>query len=167
MLNGGTCDVGIESTIVDVSGMRPVLLRPGAVSVAALESALDEPLALAGRAAPRAPGTLAAHYAPATPVMLVDADLAPELLHTLARQGKKIAVLSFSTLQPMLPGLTWIAALPDQTGYAHDLYANLRNLDATHSDVIVIERPPQHPEWLAVLDRLTRAAAGSAAFEQP
>jgi len=167
VLDGGACDVGIESTIVDVSGAHPTLLRPGGVSLAALESTLGEPLALASRAAPRAPGTLAAHYAPTTPLMLVDADVAPELVRSLVRQEKKIAVLSFSALQPVLPGLSWIAASPDAGGYAHDLYANLRKLDATHADVIVIERPPPHPEWRAVLDRLTRAAAGSAAFEQP
>jgi L-threonylcarbamoyladenylate synthase len=167
VLDGGACDVGIESTIVDVSGTHPALLRPGGVSLTALESTLGEPLALAGLATPRAPGTLAAHYAPTTPLMLIDADVAPELVRTLVRQEKKIAVLSFSALQPVLPGLTWIAASPDAGGYAHDLYANLRKLDATHSDVIVIERPPQHPEWFAVLDRLTRAATGSTAFEQP
>jgi len=166
VLDGGACDVGIESTIVDVSGAHPALLRPGGISLAAIESALGEPLAIAGRAAPRAPGTLAAHYAPATPLMLVDTDVAPELARTLARQGKRTAVLSFSTLQPVLPGLTWIAASPDPAGYAHDLYTNLRQLDATHSDVIVIERPPEHPDWFAVLDRLTRAAAGSTALEK-
>jgi L-threonylcarbamoyladenylate synthase len=167
VLDGGECDVGIESTIVDVAGMHPALLRPGGISLAALESTLGEPLALADRAAPRAPGTLAAHYAPATPLMLVDADVAPELVRSLARQEKKIAVLSFSALRPVLPGLTWIAASAQAAGYAHALYANLRKLDASNSDVIVIERPPQHPEWYAVLDRLTRAAAGSAALEEP
>ena len=99
--------------------------------------------------------------------MLVDADVAPELVRTLARQEKRIAVLSFSALRPVLPRLTWIAASPEAAGYAHTLYANLRKLDATNSDVIVIERPPQHPDWIAVLDRLTRAATGSAAFEEP
>jgi L-threonylcarbamoyladenylate synthase len=167
ILDGGTCPVGIESTIVDVSGTQPVLLRPGGVSLARLEQALGAPLALPGREAPRTPGRLKAHYAPATPLMLADPDVAPELVRSLARQDKRVAVLSFSALRPLLPGLAWIAAPADAEGYARVLYANLRTLDAAGSDVIVVERPPAQPQWLAVLDRLTRAAAGSGAPDNP
>jgi len=165
VLDGGECEVGIESTIVDVSGPRPTLLRPGGVPLAALEDALGEVLLAPGAAAPRAPGTLAAHYAPGTPLMLVEADVAPELVRSLARQGKKLAVLSFSALQPLLPELKWLAASAAAAEYAHALYANLRELDAAGADVIIVERPPQRPEWLAVLDRLTRAAAGAQALD--
>jgi L-threonylcarbamoyladenylate synthase len=167
ILDGGECAVGIESTIVDVSSARPALLRPGGISLAALEHALGEPVAMPGHEAPRAPGGLKAHYAPATPLMLVDPDVAPELIRSLARQDKRVAVLSFSALRPLLPGLVWVAAAADAESYAHDLYAKLRMLDASGSEVIVVERPPQRPEWLAVLDRLTRAAAGAAPPQQP
>jgi L-threonylcarbamoyladenylate synthase len=167
ILDGGDCAVGIESTIVDVRSDVPVLLRPGGVGREALEAALGMPLALPGESAPRAPGRLKAHYAPATPLMLVDPDVAPELVRSLARQDKRVAVLSFSALRPLLPGLTWIAAPADAAGYAHALYANLRALDAANADVIVVERPPEEPQWQAVLDRLTRAAAGSGAQERP
>ena len=167
VLDGGACAVGIESTIVDVSGAAPALLRPGGVALADLEAALGQPLALAKRDAPRAPGTLKAHYAPVTPLMLVEADVAAELIRSLVRQEKKVAVLSFSAMRPMLPGLHWISAPAEPEGYARALYANLRELDATHSDVIVAESPPQRSEWFAVLDRLTRAAAGSAGIEAP
>jgi L-threonylcarbamoyladenylate synthase len=167
VLDGGACAIGIESTIVDVSGTAPVLLRPGGIALADLETTLGQPLSFAAPDAPRAPGTLKAHYAPVTPLMLVEADVAPELIASLARQEKKIAVLSFSAMRPMLPGLHWISAPAEPEGYAHALYANLRELDATHSDVIVAESPPQRPEWFAVIDRLTRAAAGSAGMEAP
>jgi len=162
VLDGGESDVGIESTIVDVSGDAPVLLRPGGIGLEALEDALGVALAAPGAHAPRAPGTLAAHYAPGTPLMLVEADLVTELVASLSRQEKRVAVLSFSRLRPFAPGLTWVAAPDDPAGYAHALYANLRTLDRSHSDVIVVESPPRRPEWFAVLDRLTRAAAGSA-----
>ena len=162
VLDGGACAVGIESTIVDVSGEIPVLLRPGGITVADLEAALGRSLRLPTRDAPRAPGTLKAHYAPVTPLMLVEADVARELIVSLVRQEKKVAVLSFSAMRPLLPGLNWIAASAEPEGYAHALYANLRELDAMHADVIVVESPPRRPEWFAVLDRLTRAAAGSA-----
>ncbi|MGH8662886.1 MAG: L-threonylcarbamoyladenylate synthase [Burkholderiales bacterium] len=167
VLDGGACAVGIESTIVDISGPQPVLLRPGGIDLGALERALGAPVALPGRSAPRAPGRLKAHYAPATPLMLVEPDMATELIRSLARQDKRVAVLSFSAMRPLLPGLTWLACAADGEGYAHDLYANLRAADASGSEVIVVERPPARPEWAAVLDRLTRAAAGSGAPENP
>lgn len=167
VLDGGECEVGIESTIVDVSGTHVALLRPGGVSRAAIEDALGEPLVAPSSAAPRAPGTLKAHYAPSTPLMLVDADVAPELVRSLVRQDKRVAVLSFSTLRPLLPGLVWVAAPADAAGYAHALYANLRALDASRADVIVVEAPPARPEWTAVIDRLTRAAAGAAPPSAP
>jgi L-threonylcarbamoyladenylate synthase len=167
VLDGGECTVGIESTIVDVSGKQPVLLRPGGIGVDALERTLGAAVAMPGRSAPRAPGRLKAHYAPATPLMLVEHDVAPELIRSLARQDKRVAVLSFSAMRPLLPGLTWLACVPDVERYAHDLYANLRTADASGSEVIVVERPPARPEWAAVLDRLTRAAAGSSGPDTP
>jgi L-threonylcarbamoyladenylate synthase len=167
VLDGGACEVGIESTIVDLSGSKPRLLRPGGVGREALEAVLGEPLDAPGAGAPRAPGTLKAHYAPATDLMLVDPDVAPELIRSLVRQEKRVAVLSFSALRPLLPGLTWIAAPDEASSYAHALYGNLRALDASGADVIVVERPPQRPQWVAVLDRLTRAAAGSGGAESP
>ena len=168
ILDGGACAVGIESTIVDVSGDEPLLLRPGGIELRRLETALGRTLASSARRdAPRAPGTLKAHYAPVTPLMLVEPDIAPELIASLVRQEKKVAVLSFSSMRPLLPGLAWIAAPAEPEGYAHSLYANLRALDASHADVIVVESPRPEPAWLAVLDRLTRAAAGSGAIEAP
>lgn len=167
ILDGGESDVGIESTIVDMSRAVPALLRPGGVLLDALQEALGGQLALPGADAPRAPGTLKAHYAPSTPLMLVDPDVAQELVRSLARQEKRVAVLSFSALRPLLPGLTWIAAPADADGYAHALYANLRALDASHCDVIVVEAPPSGRAWAAVLDRLTRAAAGASAIDAP
>lgn len=162
ILEGGDCDVGIESTIVDIRGGQPVLLRPGGVSIEALRAVLNEEIARPGETAPRAPGTLKAHYAPGTPLMLVEPDVALELVHSLARQGKRLAVLSFSALQPLVSGLTWRVASTAAEAYAHALYANLRDLDAARADMIIVERPPERAEWSAILDRLTRAAAGSA-----
>ncbi|MCC6531265.1 MAG: threonylcarbamoyl-AMP synthase [Burkholderiales bacterium] len=167
VLDGGDCEVGIESTIVDVSGTQPALLRPGGISLAELEQALGAALGAIGTDAPRAPGTLKAHYAPATPLMLVDPDMVPELVRSFARQEKTVAVLSFSTMRALVPGLAWVSAPADAPGYAHALYANLRLLDASGSDLIVVERPPPQPQWLAVLDRLTRAAAGSGPPDTP
>jgi L-threonylcarbamoyladenylate synthase len=160
VLDGGACDVGIESTIVDLSGAHPALLRPGHVTAEQLERVLGVPLAAPHGASPRAPGTLAKHYAPQTPVMLMAPDLLLELAASLTRQGQRVAVLARSALQPVLPGIVWIAAAHTAPQYAHDLYANLRQLDEAGCDALLVEEPPATPEWAAVRDRLTRAAAG-------
>jgi L-threonylcarbamoyladenylate synthase len=166
VLDGGDADVGIESTLIDLSGAGAALLRPGWITVAEIEQALAAPLVAARADAPRAPGTLAAHYAPGTPLALMEGDLALELAASLARQGKRIAVLAFSALRPLTPGLEWIAAPRDAAGYAHALYASLRRLDEAGCDVIIVEQPPQSPEWAAINDRLARAAAGSPAPDE-
>src|SRR5262245_32236094 len=165
VLDGGEADVGIESTIVDLSGREPRLLRPGWIEVRAMEETLGQGFAAAGSDAPRAPGTLAAHYAPGTPPVLAEGDALAELAATFARQGRKVAALAFSTARPLGAGLTWLAAPLGAARYAHDLYANLRRLDAAGCDVLIVERPPQAAEWLAVNDRLTRAAAGNGGLE--
>jgi len=147
VLDGGATDVGIESTIVDLSGAAPALLRPGWITVEQLQDALGMPLASPDTQSPRAPGTLAKHYAPQTPLMVMEADLLLELAASLARQGKRIAVLARSALQPLSPGLTWVASL--------------RQLDEAGCDTILVEAPPQDAAWAAIRDRLTRAAAGT------
>jgi L-threonylcarbamoyladenylate synthase len=160
VLDGGACGLGIESTIVDVSGARAALLRPGSITARELEEALGGPLAPASAASPRAPGMLPKHYAPQTPLMLVERDLVLELAASMARQGR-IAVLARSKLEPLLPEVLWVAAPADPAGYAHVLYANLRALDAAGCIAILVEQPPLAPEWAAIQDRLQRAAAGS------
>jgi len=160
ILDGGATDIGIESTIVDLSRDRPSVLRPGAITERMLEDALGAPLAPPDRASPRAPGMHARHYAPRTPLMVMEADLLLELASSLVRQGKRVAVLARSAQQPLLQGLTWIGAPADPGGYAHALYADLRRLDAAGCDAILAEAPPGDMEWAAVRDRLTRASAG-------
>ena len=167
VLDGGQSDVGIESTIVDVTGAAPVLLRPGHIAAREIEQAAGMPLAAATAQSPRAPGTLAAHYAPATPLLVMESDLLLELAATLTRQGKRVAVLARSALQPLFTGVTWIAAPRDAAAYAHDLYASLRALDAANCDALLVEQLPQRPEWAAVNDRLGRAAAGAQPSSAP
>jgi L-threonylcarbamoyladenylate synthase len=94
---------------------------------------------------------------------LADGDLVLELAAGLGRQGKRVAVLARSSGRPLLPGVEWLAAPPDAAGYAHALYSNLRRLDEAGCDAIVVEKPPQAPEWAAINDRLARASAGTTA----
>ena len=161
VLDGGACEVGIESAIVDLSGAAPTLLRPGLITAAQIEAALGTALALPNAQSPRAPGTLEKHYAPRTPLMLVEAAVINELARSFVRQGQRVAVLARDARQPLITSLTWIAAPATPGGYAHDLYANLRQLDAAGCNVILVEEPPLAIAWVAVRDRLARAAAGA------
>ena len=161
VLDGGACEVGIESTIVDMSREKVSVLRPGWITVRDIETTLGTTLTAPDAQSPRASGTLEKHYSPDTPVMLVESDLIYELASSLMRQGQRVAVLARTAQRPMLPALIWCAAPLDEAGYAHALYANLRTLDAGGADVMMIEEPPLLPTWVAIRDRLMRAAAGS------
>ncbi|MFN9388960.1 MAG: L-threonylcarbamoyladenylate synthase [Betaproteobacteria bacterium] len=160
VLEGEAPAVGIESAIVDLSGARPALLRPGMLGAAALEAVLGEPLAAPGAGAPRASGTLAAHYAPRTRLRL----LAPGALErALAGEGSGAAVLARRAAPAGVLVAAWRAAPADAEGYARHLYASLRELDAVGASCILVEAPPEDPAWEAVRDRLARAAAGAGA----
>jgi L-threonylcarbamoyladenylate synthase len=161
LLDGEPPEVGIESTIVDLTGAVPRVLRPGAITPVMIEAVLEVSVGIGGSDAPRASGTLASHYAPATPLMLMPGDLLLELAASLTRQGKKVAVLARDVTQPLDSGYVWIAAPTDVAGYAHNLYANLRRLDAAGSDVILADALPPTAEWAAVRDRLNRAATSA------
>jgi L-threonylcarbamoyladenylate synthase len=157
ILDGGPCPHGIESTIVAFTGDTPILLRPGALSIDELTRVLGRPPSSGVVGAPRAPGTLATHYAPRTPARLMRPPELAEALAQLARPGAHIAVLAHSVAQPPDFEGTWFDAPTHDTAYAQKLYANLRALDALAADEIWIETPPDGPEWHAVRDRLRRA----------
>jgi L-threonylcarbamoyladenylate synthase len=158
VLDGGACAVGIESSIVDCSRGRPVLLRPGTLTRAQLEAALGEPLAERDADAPRASGTLESHYAPRARVRLMSASMLRDALSVLGNATPKLAVYS-RTVRP--PGRAVAhRAMPDNArAAAFELFAVLRELDALGVQLIWVELPPDTPEWDGVRDRLQRAAA--------
>lgn len=160
VLDGGACEVGIESTIIDLSGGAPVLLRPGRIGIAEIEAVAGQKVAQRTPASPRAPGTLAAHYAPRIPLILAAAGDLARVVGEQARSGP-VAVLARYPQPPESRATLWQTAATDAEIYAHDLYAWLRGLDRSGCARIVVEAPPNRPEWDAVRDRLTRAAAGS------
>ena len=159
VLDGGACDVGLESTIVDLSRGRPVLLRPGGITREDIRHALGTELEERDAQAPRASGTLAAHYAPRTALAIVEA----AALDVELSYPANIAVLALREPPPAARVTAWITAPFDVGRYAHDLYANLRKLDASGAKRIVVEAPPTTRPWEAVNDRLSRAAAGAGA----
>jgi L-threonylcarbamoyladenylate synthase len=159
VLDGGACDVGIESAIVDCSGSRAVLLRPGQIGRERIEAVLGEALDDRGDDSPRASGTLEAHYAPRAKLRLMTAPMLNTALQMLGPSNLKLAVYSRTVRLP--PGLSLRQrAMPLQAERAaHELFAALRELDAEGPDLIWVEEPPPGAEWEGVRDRLARAAA--------
>ncbi len=161
ILDGGACPVGIESTIVDLSGDVPTLLRPGSITRAQLQRAIGRQVVDAGTQAPRASGRLEKHYAPRTPLWVMAAE---ELAAKLGAPCKKrLGVLApLHLLQGCRANVALaIAAAESADDYARSLYANLHRLDTSNAARLVIAAPPAGPEWEAVHDRLRRAEAGA------
>ncbi|WP_075796418.1 L-threonylcarbamoyladenylate synthase [Massilia putida] len=161
VLDGGQSEVGIESTIVDLSRLAthgPVLLRPGHISLDAIAAVIDQVPARPDAAAPRASGTLESHYAPHTPVAMQDTATLADTLSRLQGAGRKVALIHYSDL-PATHAAVRLPASPE--GFAHALYAALRAMDGASADVILVEAPPQDGPWSGVNDRLRRAAHGS------
>jgi L-threonylcarbamoyladenylate synthase len=158
VLDGGPCAVGVESTIVSLLGEPPALLRPGGIAPDEIEAVLGRPLARGGGAL-RAPGLLPAHYAPATRLELLPAGKMSDRAAWIVEQGRRVAVLALSEPGRALPGSAYRETMPGEAAaYARILYARLRALDAAGYDVLLVETPPDTPAWLAVQDRLGRAA---------
>ena len=158
ILDGGGCAIGIESTIVAFVGDQPCVLRPGGIAPDALARVLGRMPRVADASTLRAPGTLATHYAPRTKASLVAPDALRAELERLAERDEVVAVLARTVARPDDFSAPWVRAPQTPEAYAHDLYASLRALDAAKADAILIEAVPDDDAWLAVRDRLARAA---------
>jgi L-threonylcarbamoyladenylate synthase len=168
VLDGGPCELGIESSIVDCTRGRPVLLRPGVLTRAQLEAACGEPVLgkdelpqddSALGSAPRAPGTLASHYAPNAKVRLMDASAIQTALNLLGADAAHIAVYARAVVHIKSAQVLYRRMPDDAAAAAQQLFAVLRDFDAQGVKLIWIENPPAAAEWEGVRDRLGRAAA--------
>ncbi len=176
VLDGGACDVGIESTIVDASRGKPVLLRPGMLTLAALSEVCGMPVsrdtvaaatptetgshapATTGSLAstPAAPGSLASHYAPRARVRLMTL---ADMQTALPTSPKARVALWLRSAWLVPPGVKRLAMPGDAAACAHELFARLHELDAAEVDEIWVETPPVDATWDGVRDRLQRASA--------
>lgn len=162
VIDGGPCAVGLESTILDLSGKQPQILRPGAITLAALAEVLGEmPAGTGEKTTTRAPGRLASHYAPKTPLRLLDSAEIEPVARTHLLSGLPVTVLAMQP--PTVESIVcrWQIIPNDPDKYARMLYACLREADRAGCHCILLECPPATVEWEAVNDRLTRAATGS------
>jgi len=152
ILDGGTCEVGIESTVLSLAGPQPVLLRPGGISRADLEAVMG-PVTTAGdmsAAAHPSPGMHPRHYSPRTRLLLVEDGKVPE-------QGKGIYLRHEHP--PIRSNITVVQMPATAADYAASLYGRLHQADAAGYDWIAVDAPPETPDWEAILDRLGRASA--------
>lgn len=140
-LDGGQCDVGVESTVLDLTVEPPVILRPGGISAEAIEAVIGIALGRGVGESNKSPGQHPAHYRPRTPLKIVD------------------------HLTPEMPGIVFADASPCQIALGSDpvlfqreLYAALHRLDRGQYERVFIKAPPHEPEWAAVWDRIRRAA---------
>lgn len=165
VLDGGQSEVGIESTIIDLSRLPThgaVLLRPGRISAAQIAEVLGDMPAMPDRAAPRVSGSLEAHYAPNTPLALVATEQLSELMQRLSARGRRFALMYYTQSVANSQAAVRLPLNADPQAYAHALYATLRMLDMKSCELILVEQPPQDERWQGVNDRLRRAAFDSA-----
>jgi L-threonylcarbamoyladenylate synthase len=159
VLDGGACELGIESTIIDCSRGRPVLLRPGVLISAQIEAVLGEPLQAADAAAPRASGSLESHYAPQARLRLMATAALGTALGMVGQEPLRLAVYSRTLPLGLAPGVRHRRMPAGAAQAAHELFSVMRELDAEGAQLIWVEEPPPGPEWDGVRDRLRRAAA--------
>ena len=161
ILDGGPCQVGIESTIVDLTGERTTILRPGMVSAFELGKVLGRLPAIGGADAPRVSGSLAAHYAPRTPLALLQPDVVIFAVREAMAANKRIGIIAPMACPLSDERIVWRQISGEAAGFAHDIYALLRELDEMGCARIVVQKPPLNENWRAINDRLQRAVAGS------
>lgn len=164
VLDGGSCQVGVESTILSLVMAEPVLLRPGGITGGQLAKVLGcRPASRTATAADiRAPGLLPSHYAPRTPLTIEPRQrLWPRVKH-LRAQGVRIGLMTLDeSPEDFCPThQTRIIRMPNRPqAYANRLYHSLRSLDGDGNDLLLVEAPPQTEAWMAINNRLLRAAA--------
>ena len=170
ILDGGPTSVGIESTVVSLTGPVPTVLRPGSISIDQLREVVGAVETVSpeakGDAARPSPGMLDRHYAPGAEVRLFDPserDAVFARVSWAAGEERKIGVIAFA---PVHASGTEAVEMPaDAEGYAARLYAALHEMDRAGVEVVWIERVPDAPAWDGVRDRLRRAAASPGSGE--
>jgi len=164
ILDGGPTPVGVESTVLDMTGDSPLLLRPGGIPLESLREALGPVRVVAGadhEAAGRSPGLRYRHYAPRARVILVDPGAGETAIQPWLEAGRQVALVSQRRIALERPRLTLRVMPVDLEAYARDLFALLRELDASGVETIVVEAVSERGLGRTIMDRLRRAAAAS------
>lgn len=162
VVDGGAASVGIESTVVDCTGEQPAILRPGMLHAAEIEAACGIPVHTSTAPAGRSPGQLPIHYAPRAELELTRVDSPTDWKHELEKRNwpvRESRILLYTDIPRDLPSDHVVVIPEDPEAYARALYAELHECDRKGLKHILVEIPPEGPEWVGILDRLHRAAA--------
>jgi L-threonylcarbamoyladenylate synthase len=162
ILDGGECQLGLESTIVAFEGTTVRLLRPGSLTASQIREVVGELTDGAGAPAPRVPGSTPTHYAPATPMTIIPAGEIDAQADVASNGGRRVAVLAQRLPLRAHKYVTWINAGRRPESYGRDLYNNLRTLDKAGCQRILVQGVPDGEAWDAIRDRLLRAATSVA-----
>jgi L-threonylcarbamoyladenylate synthase len=163
ILDGGECQIGLESTIVSCeTGGTVRLLRPGSVTAAQMRAVVGELLVGADSLSPRVPGSTPTHYAPSTPLTIVPPGEIDAQADAASSGGRRVAVLAQRLPLRSHKYVTWINAGRRPESYGRDLYSNLRTLDKAGCQRILVQDVPDGERWEAIRDRLLRAASSLA-----
>lgn len=161
ILDGGACAVGIESTIINLLTTPPQIMRQGAITAAQISKVLQQDVAIntAIQDTVRTAGSDASHYAPNTPVVVLDIVSLITKIYEIQKQNLTCSVISMHVKPNNIDStIHWQTVNDEPVSYAHDLYANLRAHDQLHNNTILIEQVPNSTAWGAIKDRLTRAS---------
>ncbi|GHI02861.1 translation factor Sua5 [Streptomyces cellostaticus] len=159
VLDGGPCEVGVESTIVDATGDIPSILRPGGVTREDLEAVLKRPITVPSTSQVRVPGQHPSHYAPRARVVLVEPEKVVAEAELAQELGHQVGVFLPPSLTDAPVKVHAVVALPASTpAYARGLYGFLRELDQRGCDLIIVSLPTEEGLGLAIANRLRRAA---------
>jgi L-threonylcarbamoyladenylate synthase len=159
ILDGGDCKFGLESTIVSCVDTVPRVLRPGTITLSQLRAVVPEIEGKSDVEAPRVPGTDVKHYAPSTPLSIVTSATLEEVVAQVTAERGRVAVLAMRPPRAANKYMTWVNAGRRADAYARELYVNLRTLDKSGAQGILVEEVPEGEAWDAVRDRLRRAAS--------
>ena len=163
ILDGGTCEIGLESTILGFERENVSMLRPGGIPVTAIELVINKPVQLKKNQSSeiRVSGSLPSHYAPATPLKLYPADKIFQEAQRLSKQDVRLVIITWSGIDLSSfdsSNVRHVRMPQDPINYGKHLYAKLHQYDDKTFDYILMESPPELPDWLAINDRLQRAS---------
>jgi L-threonylcarbamoyladenylate synthase len=165
ILDGGACTIGVESTILDLTALEPVILRPGGVSREALEEATGLEIGVMGESDVKSPGQLPSHYAPLAQVELCIPQELAEVARDYQREGYRVGVVALEPPGRLPPGVEVISLGNDLHEAARQLYSALREADLRGWDMVLATLPPEVDIGLALADRLRKAAGPRFALE--
>jgi L-threonylcarbamoyladenylate synthase len=162
ILDGGQCDIGIESTVITLCTPIPTVLRPGDVELDQLRAVLGRvdvhPRSIEQETPASSPGQHPLHYAPQTPCFRYEGEEYPQVVQYLAEHATSSIVMLALNARMLASPKHRVVGMPNHPpSYARHLYCALREADASGTSAILIEMPPDEPEWFAIRDRLTRA----------